>query len=216
MRQIDSEVVWNEFHARLLSYVRPRVASMDDAEDLLQEVFARVQSSAHRDTEVQSVSGWVYRITRNAITDYYRARAKEIGALSELARTASVDEGLGSASDGTDGAEPSAALARCLTPFVEQLPERYRQAVALTDLGGLSQGEAARQMGLSLSGVKSRVQRGRAKLGASLVKCCQIELDGRRRVVDFKPLECDDTACGCSGADASTNDGGDDGGALSS
>ena len=62
---------------------------------------------------------------------------------------------------------------------------RDRQAVTLVDLDGLAQQEAAVQLGLSLSGMKSRVQRGRRQLKGMLEACCTIELDQRRGVVDF-------------------------------
>ena len=95
---------------------------------------------------------------------------------------------------GTD-AEPdaAAALAACLTPLVRSLPEPYREALLLTDIGGLTQAEAARRLGISASGMKSRVQRGRAKLKAALLGCCEIELDRRGTVLDYRPrrAECD-------------------------
>jgi RNA polymerase sigma-70 factor (ECF subfamily) len=70
--------------------------------------------------------------------------------------------------------------------MIERLPEEYRQAVVLVDLEGLTQREAAAQLGLSLSGMKSRVQRGRRQLKEMLEACCMIELDRRRGVTDYE------------------------------
>jgi len=185
---IDSEQIWRELHGGLRNYIRRRVATDSDADDLLQDVFARIQASARQATEVESISGWVYRITRNVITDYHRARARAADATSRLAQT--VDEGgmaIGDGDDFGDDTEPRAELARCLRPLVDQLPEQYGDAVALTDLGGMPQVEAAERMGLSTSGMKSRVQRGRAKLKDLLLDCCEVELDSRKGVVDYEP-----------------------------
>ena len=63
--------------------------------------------------------------------------------------------------------------------MIERLSEKYRQAVVLVDLEGLTQQE------VSLSGMKSRVQRGRRQLKGMLEACCTIELDRRRGVTDY-------------------------------
>ena len=90
-------------------------------------------------------------------------------------------------------AEPDAAaeraaeaeLAPCLTAMVGRLPEPYRTAITLTSLQGVTQADAARQVGLSISGMKSRVQRGREQLRQMLVTCCAIAVDVRGGVSDF-------------------------------
>ncbi len=189
--RLDLDKVWRAFHDRLHAYVRRRVASNDDAEDLVQDVFARIQSSSRQGADIENVSGWVYQVTRNAITDYHRERAKLGRIASQLGDE---DANLGSA-DGKEW-EPGVGLSRCLRPFVDMLPEPYAEALTLTDLGGMSQTAAAAQLGLSVSGMKSRVQRGRAKLKALVLDCCNVELDVRRHVIDVWPrppskLNCD-------------------------
>jgi RNA polymerase sigma-70 factor (ECF subfamily) len=92
-------------------------------------------------------------------------------------------------------------IATCLRPFLNQLPSLHREALTLTELGGLSQADAARQLGVSKSGMKSRVQRGRAQLKELLVACCQIDLDRRARITGYEPR---DPGCGCQNAAAHT------------
>jgi RNA polymerase sigma-70 factor (ECF subfamily) len=67
------------------------------------------------------------------------------------------------------------------------LPERYRQALILTEFEGHSQREMAEQLGLSYSGAKSRVQRGRVMLKQQLVDCCHFEFDRRGSIIDYTP-----------------------------
>jgi RNA polymerase sigma-70 factor (ECF subfamily) len=69
--------------------------------------------------------------------------------------------------------------------MIDRLSEEYRLAVVLVDLEGLTQQAAAVQLGLSLSGMKSRAQRGRRQLKEMLEACCTIELDRRRGVTDY-------------------------------
>jgi RNA polymerase sigma-70 factor (ECF subfamily) len=89
----------------------------------------------------------------------------------------------------SDGPSPATRreLAACLGPMVAQLPPLYRDAVRLADLEGLPQHEAAARAGITLSGMKSRVQRGRKALRQILDACCQIDLDAGGRVTDYHP-----------------------------
>ena len=99
----------------------------------------------------------------------------------------------GSAPRSSDG-EPSsdalasAELAGCVAPFIEHLPPRYRDALKLVAIEGQSQKAAADRLGLSVSGMKSRVQRGRKKLKDAILRCCAVELDPRGEVIAYRPL----------------------------
>ena len=69
--------------------------------------------------------------------------------------------------------------------MIERLSQDYRDAITLVEIEGLTQQAAAKQMGISFSGMKSRVQRGRKQLKQMLDDCCLIELDRRGGVVDY-------------------------------
>src|SRR5690606_11440465 len=78
-------------------------------------------------------------------------------------------------------------VAGYLTPFVAMLPLPYREALTLVELEGMTHKRAAEMLGISLSGMKSRVQRGRVQLRKALEECCDIALDGRGRVLSCSP-----------------------------
>ena len=88
-------------------------------------------------------------------------------------------------------------LATCLAPMLSQLAPAYQEAVRIVDLEGVTQQEAARRAGVSLSGMKSRVQRGRQQLRAVLEACCRIDLDHRGSIAGYAARHPD--ACGCGG-----------------
>ena len=180
--------LWTQLHKRLLSFIRRRVRDETDAEDILQEVFARVHANIGSLVNRQRVQSWVYQITRNAIVDYYRARERVTEADLKLQVTEHDDSG------------PEQELARCIQPLLTALPTEYREAVALTELEGLTQRAAAERVGLSLSGMKSRVQRGREQLRQRLLECCHIEFDRRGRVIEYETREC--SVCGAGPRDA--------------
>ena len=188
---METEALWSELRTRLLSFLRRRVATPEDAEDLLQEVFTRIHENASALGEVESVTGWVYRTAGNAVTDYYRRRGAFARATEALATVP-----LAVAEDEDSAAEEE--LAQCLRPLIATLPSTYGQALELTELEGRTQGEAAEALGLSLSGMKSRVQRGRTKLKEVLLDCCHVEIDRRGGVVGYEPRDRAQCRCGSS------------------
>jgi RNA polymerase sigma-70 factor (ECF subfamily) len=93
--------------------------------------------------------------------------------------------------------EPSALreLSGCLQPLLTDLAEADRQALRLVEVDGLTQAEAAHRLGLSVSGMKSRVQRARLRLRAAVEACCRVELDRRGGLIAYQPRDGDDCAC---------------------
>jgi RNA polymerase sigma-70 factor (ECF subfamily) len=66
-----------------------------------------------------------------------------------------------------------------LRPFIAACPAAYRETLILSELDGLPHAAIAQRLGLSVSAVKSRVQRGREHLRQLLERCCEIALDAR-------------------------------------
>ena len=126
------------------------------------------------------------------MTDYYRRRGAFERATEALAAAPST------VSENEDAAAEE-ELSQCLRPLIATLPETYGQALELTELEGRTQGEAAEALGLSLSGMKSRVQRGRSKLKEVLLDCCHVEIDRRGGVVGYEPRDRAQCRCTISG-----------------
>jgi RNA polymerase sigma-70 factor (ECF subfamily) len=75
------------------------------------------------------------------------------------------------------------------------LPPEHREALELAEIEGLSQQAIAERLGLSLSGAKSRVQRGRAALREVVEACCRVDFDRRGQVLDWERREGGCTSC---------------------
>ena len=168
--------IWEVFHERLHLFILKRVDDPDDAEDILQEVFIKIHSGLARLQDEERLAAWVYQISRNAVIDYYRSRPPAAPLPDDLAVAPAPIE-----------ADPEAELAGGLRLMVDNLPEKYRQALILTELEGMKQTELAQRLGLSTSGAKSRVQRGREMLRAELLACCRFEFDRRGKIIDYTP-----------------------------
>lgn len=180
------EPPWEELHANLRAFIGRRVRNPADADDLVQRVLLQIVKGLGSLRDSERLHAWVYRTARNVIADHYRSpslrREMPTGDAGDLAEAQPVP-GDDIAAEDDDAALRE--LSACLAPMLRRLPEAYREAVTLTELEGLNQAEAARRTGVSLSGMKSRVQRGRRRLRAVLEDCCRIQLDRRGGVVSF-------------------------------
>lgn len=183
-----TEQMWREVIAQLRSFVRRRIADPHRAEDLVGEILLRIQKNLASIDDRDRLARWVFRIARNAVVDEYRraGRTREL-LLAEPREPANDEAG--------DTAGVLDELAHCLRPLLTGLPPEQRRAVELIDLDGLAQADAARREGVSLSGMKSRVQRGRRRLADLLGQCCTLTLDARGVPMDYTP-----SARGCDGS----------------
>jgi RNA polymerase sigma-70 factor, ECF subfamily len=184
----DTQQIWSEFGDRLRAFITRRVGSAADAEDILQDVFLRIHRHADSLQRRERLVSWLFQITRNAIADYYRAPVRRellAGAPQDLEQSSKQTWTLTEEQGGVS-ADAARELATCLGPMVARLPSPYREAVTLVDLEGIPQKEAALRAGLSLSGMKSRVQRGRQALEQLVHDCCQIELDATGRIMGYQ------------------------------
>lgn len=177
--------IWDRVHEGLRAFIAKRVRNEADIEDLLQEVFVRVHRHVESLQQPDRMVSWVFQITRNAIIDFYRS--------AERRRELSVDpatdtqSNLEAMSSDAEELEAKYELSHCLRPMIDRLSPDYREAVTLVELQGLTHQEAATKLGLSVPGMKSRVQRGRQQLRHMLNECCLIELDRRGGVAEFQP-----------------------------
>lgn len=185
---IDPVALWAEFAQPLRAFLARRVPPGVEADDLLQDVFLRVVRHLGTLRATDRPESWLFQIARNALSDSLRARLRRDG------RTDPLDAELPASDVDVEAAE--AELAPCLTAMIGRLAEPYRTAITLTSIEGLTQTEAARRAGVSVSGMKSRVQRGREHLRHMLVRCCEIAVDVRGGVSDFHLREAG--ACGAA------------------
>ncbi len=154
--------LWREQRARLRACVARRVRDADAVDDIVQDIYVRAHVGLHALRSEERIAPWLYRIAANTIADHFRAQRP----------TEELPEDLPAPERERDC---TAELARCVAPFLAGLPELYRAALQLSEIDGLPQREVAERPGLSLSGAKSRVQRGRKLLRERFLACCEVE-----------------------------------------
>lgn len=161
--------------AALRAFVRRRVGDADAADDLVQDVLAKLAQEQAAGGGPRRIAAWLFHAARNAITDRHRRR-RPVVAAGDLAETPAHD----------DVDADRQRLHAALRAFVHALPAHDREALLLTEYEGLNQRELADRLGVPPSTAKSRVQRARARLARTLHDCCTFELDRRGGLVDWR------------------------------
>jgi len=184
----NGHALTTEFLARLRAFVRRRVRSDHDADDIVQDVLTKfVQHDEAIDS--QSVHAWLFTVARRAIID--RARSFRPVVAGNEAEAIAIEP--------ADDPSVSSELARCMEPMLELLSAEDRIMLQRIDMLGESQADVARELGMSMSGLKSRVQRARGRLRAQLEQCCVIERDRVGQPADSTRRR--DRPCPCDGCD---------------
>ena len=174
------------FYKHLSNFIRQRIAEPHDAEDILHDALYKAQRNIHTIQDQTKLTSWLFQIVRRTIIDFYRKKDRSV----ELD-----DSTLDTNEEATSN--ENEAIGSCLKDLITQLPEKYRVALEFTELEDMSQIELSKQLGLSNSGAKSRVQRGRQQLKSLLVECCTIDTDGQGNVLEYEERDPCSTPCGC-------------------
>ena len=138
------EKIYRDYHSKVCGYIRSRVNSVQEAEDLAADVFLKVFEKLESfDESKASLSTWIYTITRNTLTDYFRTRK----VFDEIQETSEYDS---SVEESFCNAETLDALARAL----ESLTERERDIIILRFYSGKTLREISMKMDISYAYVK--------------------------------------------------------------
>lgn len=150
--------IWKDLHKELQKFIFFKVKNKQISEDILQDVFLKIQLNVHNLKDSSKLTSWVYQITRNTILDHFR----KDNNLFSLESIDIVD---------ADNDVNFSKLIDCINSKINNLPNKYKEALLLTILKDFSQIELAEYLGISYSGAKSRVQRGKEKVKTLVLNC---------------------------------------------
>lgn len=189
MRELNQE--WREYRQRLVRFVRSKVQDNVAAEDIVHDALVKAwtkRSTLHDDA---ALLPWLFQITMNAVRDHHRVRHHDVSTDYDVAE------------------EPTSQdlqqLASCLGSIIENLDEPYRTAIKRSEIDGVPMRVIAEDLNISLSGVKSRVQRGRIKLREQMLACCSFEVNERGQITNGDDVVCRDPNCGCKESNGNRN-----------
>ncbi|MES2560836.1 MAG: RNA polymerase sigma factor SigZ [Bacteroidota bacterium] len=175
--------IWTDFHKELKAFIQRKTRNAADSDDILQDVFMKIIHNIDKVNQSENMRHYLYGIVRNAIHDYFRNR-KPVLDPAHIKEELTEEE--------TQTLNVTVADC-CIKPFIEKLPEEYREALLITEFQSISQKELAERLNISYSGAKSRVQRGRQKLKDLILDCCAYQSDVYGNLTEAK-----DNNCGCS------------------
>jgi len=184
--------IFDEYHPRILRYLK-RIVGPDDAEDLAQEVFDKINRGLKKFQGRSSLATWIYRIATNTAIDTSRSAAYkyETGHHSFEYETPheSSDATVVKASPVTDQLVIRKEMSDCINEFIDKLPPDYKTVIVLSDLEGFANKEIAEILGISLDNVKIRLHRARARLKKALQDGCDFyHTEGNTLACDRKQV----------------------------
>ena len=142
-------------HSRLRNFIRRRVPDPRDAEDILQEVFFELVEANRLLMPIEHITGWLFRVARNRITDLFRMkRPEQLAEGDEEHRR--LEDLLPSPDAGPDAAYARNLLLEELAAALEELPDEQRDVFVAHELEGRSFKEIAARTGTGVNTLLSR------------------------------------------------------------
>jgi RNA polymerase sigma factor (sigma-70 family) len=154
-----SEVVTRE-RSRLRNFIRRRVPDPRDAEDILQDVFYRLVEANRLLMPIEHVTGWLFRVARNRITDLFRKKTPELfsdtAVTDEEGQLLQIEDLLPSPDAGPEALYFRNLLLDELELALDELPDEQREVFVAHELEGRSFKELADETGVSVNTLLSR------------------------------------------------------------
>lgn len=161
--------IWNTYHDDLKRFICSKIVDEDVANDILQEVFVKAQLNLKSVEDQSKLKAWLFTITRNLITDYFRKNPKGLHIDKDI--TVYKDD------SSSSELEQKHSEKDCLRGIIKSLPKKYRDPLFLSDIKGIKQKDIAIQLKLPLPTIKSQIQRARKLIVKGYMECCDYKLN---------------------------------------
>lgn len=155
---MKTKEIWNNYSEDLKRFIVSKVKDQVVADDILQDTFIKIHTKRHTLKETSKLKSWIFSIARNSVMDYFKTTNQSF----EIPNLESE----------TEIEEHAHTEAECLRGILSRLPKKYRTPLFLSDIKGLKQAEIAKNLDLSLSTVKSQIQRARKLVAKGFMDCC--------------------------------------------
>ena len=175
--ELEFSDIYDEYHEKLLHYLQ-RMIGKNDAEDVTQEVFVRIDNGLKDFEGKSNLSTWVYRIATNAALDKMKCRSSREDSKTMTLNNISKESEAGNIclEEKSLPAERQAIrneMNECIREFVDRLPTDYKTVIILSELKELKNQDIADILSVSLDTVKIRLHRARARLKEEFEAGCE-------------------------------------------
>jgi RNA polymerase sigma-70 factor (ECF subfamily) len=183
LTDLDITQIYKEFHPKILRYLERLTGEKEEAKDLAQEVFLKVDQGLSKFEGRSSLSSWIYRIATNLSHDRFRSASFQKGKKQTLTDEF-IEENKEDTNVWTGEREVSAEqqlegkeMSGCINRYIYDLNENYQQVLVLSEYEGLKNKEIASILGITIDTVKIRIHRGRTQLKKRMEKGCDVTPD---------------------------------------
>jgi RNA polymerase sigma-70 factor (ECF subfamily) len=188
----DFREIYQKFQPKIVPYLR-RLLGNQDAEDIAQEVFAKVSRSLDSFKGQSKLSTWIYRIATNTAIDKLRSasfkRSSEITVLIDETTVEDKIESFGHGNPPLDQKVIRKEMSQCVREYIDRLSPDHRTVLVLSELEGFKNREIADILEISLENVKVRLHRARASLKNVLDDGCDFyQNEAGTLACDRKPV----------------------------
>ena len=181
MTQFES--IYLEYQPKILRYLT-NLTSEQDAPDLAQTVFLKVSRSLDSFRGDSSLSTWIYRIATNTAHDHASsAMAQQKASEQLLDDEVAIEDFPDHDMEGSDAQYIRREMNACIRGIVDQLPEKYRAPLLLSEFEELGNAEIAEILSLNLDTVKIRLHRARTRLRKAMQCQCNLYHDDRNQLM---------------------------------
>lgn len=192
-----NEPVWSALAHDVRRFVARR-APQADVDDLVQDILERAHAARDTVDPQLALEPWLFTLARNVVIDHLRKRRPESLPHTAEAEASMLADDPHAEREEQVWTDSRRAMGAWLVVATKDLASPYREAIVAVDIDGQSQRAAAEALGVPYSTLKSRVQRGRAKLHASFIACCHVELDRRGGVTHIQRRDRPNNCACCS------------------
>ena len=172
--------IYEAYHDKVLGYAA-KLIGRDEAEDVAQEVFIKINRSLGTLADPSKLTSWIYAITLNTVRDAVRKRSSRVdrpcGGRDSTQGEGEGDIPLAQIADRVSRTPEESAIRNemiaCYLDYLKQLPPRYYEVYVLSEFEHLSNHEIARRLSISLGTAKIRLHRARTRLNEELRRNCR-------------------------------------------
>lgn len=160
---MTTKYVWDTYAQDIKRFILSKTKDESVADDILQETFIKVHTKLQTLKDDDKLKSWLFSVARYTLMDYFKTKKIKV-ELNDFEVTDTFENHEHTEKD-------------CLRGILVNLPKKYREPIFLSDIMGLKQKEVAKRLNLSLSTVKSQIQRGRKQIAQGFMDCCGYEMN---------------------------------------
>lgn len=175
-QQFNHSEIYNDYAPKIRRYLNS-IFSMEDSEDLMQDIFLKIFNSLQTFRHDASLNTWIYRIATNTVIDKLKSNAHKFSKVQHELNPSELHYNNNQFATTFEKQIEKEEMNHCIRQFINELTEKNRTVFVLSQYEGLTNKEIAEILNISIDSVKIRLHRAKETLKTSLTHNCNIYFD---------------------------------------